>query len=143
MRKSQKYYWKACKPVEIATATGKDIITKYYSLCRDEPKFQVEYKIGEFVYPIFPGSKLCIFETLKQANAFAEDYRSVVFKVEVINPTDIVFLSGSTSEMEDLWNRIKKDRKFVDLLMRPPEGTLQCDAVKLVTEERSFNCRFI
>lgn len=91
-------------------------------------KWTVQYKIGEFVYPNIPQSKLFVYDNFRDALDYARFDKDLVFEVEVINPTRIFKFPSMNEVYSDFWNKQKVNHHF----MMESYNTYVCDAVKLV-----------
>jgi hypothetical protein len=116
------YYYKVVKTVG----------DKYYS-CNDT-EHSIEYKLGEFVQPKLVGSRLFVFECIKDAKRFAYDLR--VFLVECTNPRQFKLRARNSLRFDIFWDCIAANGVglgYEDLGISP-EGTYVCDSVKLIKE---------
>jgi hypothetical protein len=92
--------------------------------------FAVQYKIGEFVYPVFEKSKLYVFNSLFFAHQFgfttSGEYK--IYSCEVINPSphSLVCDWSYVSQFHDFWKN--EDRIYKGI---SPYATVMCDTVKL------------
>ena len=101
-------------------------------------KFAITYKLNSWVEPILSGSKLMVFDSLKNAQDFMVSWGSYIYECEVKNPSKKgIFVEGTPDIYEDI-NIIldlkNKKKKFSHLLQKPIKGTVFCDAVKLIGE---------
>jgi hypothetical protein len=88
----------------------------------------VQYKVGEFVTPKLPNSKLMVFKYLKHAIAFKQE-DELIFRCEVINPKKgkSVCWAGYFLSVKEFWE-LNLNKKVA------PTGTYFVDAVKLMSE---------
>jgi hypothetical protein len=105
---------------------------------RDFKSWSVQYKIGEFVTPQQPNSKLYVFKTLEDAKYFVRHFgqeRFHIYSCEVKNPSKNILLVWYSNiyDFKRLWNNIKNKKKYKHLVSNHiPENTVMCDAVKLL-----------
>ena len=116
-------------------------VGRLYSYCHadlffmqdnDRKYITVEYKAGEFVGPNIIGTKLYVFDSLKNAKNFAGmSSNQEIWECEVINPNKVKYLAYVTRNcILDFW-KAKKNHKKTDWKKECPFGTIACDAVKL------------
>ena len=126
-----KYYYKV---------VGRDlcscVVGQFFN--RSRPSFCVQYKVGEFVKPKIPHTKLMIFETYRQAQNFSSSYNRI-FKVEAKNVKRVgIFLDiWSTSFNKDISKMLKlkkQKKKYTHLMYQTIKGTLFASEIKLIRE---------
>lgn len=103
-------------------------------------EYSVRYKVGEFVEPTLPGSKLFVFNNIMSAERFAFCHKEhEVFKVEVTNPIEykgVVYRIND--DIAKFWAKdfakCKEMKGFplnLNYQLIPP-NTCLCDSIKLV-----------
>jgi hypothetical protein len=98
----------------------------------------VIYKLGEFVYPKLPGSKLYVFDNLASADNFFRHhrYRYDIYACEIKNPSKNVILTNwdCPYRIINMWKKRQMKKKYshythdCDIY----SGSVMCDAVKLI-----------
>lgn len=116
-----------------------DLSSAYIGSISNGSKLQVYYKLNDWVEPHIKGSKLMVFDSLKSAEEFMTVYGwgSRIYRCEVKNPSKKgIFIKGNYQLVNQLLKVLSlrsKKKKFTNLLDTPAfEGTIFCDAVKLV-----------
>ena len=112
-----------------------------YCSCRlgCDPKWAVEYKVGEFVSPKI--GKVFIFDSLANAQAFRSGQNELIFEVEAEGVSkEGVFvdtISGFNGvNWVDMWEEFRLTKiSFIDNDKAFPDGTLFADSVKLIVEK--------
>lgn len=101
--------------------------------------FSVVYYTEEWTAPVKEGTRLFCFDSLESAKYFIR-YRFrkseiKIYECEVKNPGIPKFLSSSLSAtyFNKFWNS-KKKKKSAEWKKRAPEGTVSCDAIRLIKE---------
>lgn len=97
--------------------------------------YSINYKIGKFVKPNLPASKLFVFNNIVCAKDFAQCTGQHVFKVEVINPVESSFrlIPKISGNLEKYWRTgfiLPNQGSY----LVAPDGTVLCDEVKLLEE---------
>lgn len=96
----------------------------------------IKYNIGEWTHPIIKKTKLFVFNNLEDAKNLIkrEKYGYSIYECEVINPKE--YGPVNIGNTEDLLKAIKQKKKYRHLINRCdlPNGTIFCDAVKLIRE---------
>jgi len=104
-------------------------------------RFIVQYKIGEWVYPNIPKTRLMVFKNLNRAQIFSNS-SSIIFTCLVKNPSSkSIFVPliqcDSVNEFLQKWNELRKKqlqhKKHVNT-QRIPKGTMFVSAVKLLKQ---------
>ena len=124
------------------------VVSNQMSSARERGRLEVQYKVGEFVYPAVEHCKLFVFDNLKDAQEFAAYYESI-YECEVINPTSstrsmLGYMHWCCDSMliEKVWKLIAHKKKYMYLInenhtmlngtREVPKSTVFADAVKLV-----------
>ena len=106
---------------------------------------RVEYKIGEWAYPLIPFSRLFVFSDYFHARKFAGMYgknRGIkIFECEAKEPEEIKCISASFVEYEKFWEKMG-ECSATDFLNETRHlictsslaGTRVCSAAKLIKE---------
>jgi len=114
----------------------------------------LKYEINEWTYPTIKGSKLFVFDTIENAMEFLHTNmnlkyqfstfsifdRGTIWMCEVHNPSKNGIVADSLRNnwqtVIKAWKLRKYKKRFKHLvhLIRPPNGTLFVDAVKLIKE---------
>jgi len=96
------------------------------------------YRLGKWVTPYIPYSKLFVFDTLEHAESFrGRHVRSqVIYEVVVKNPIrikKICYWSTSNIKLKHFWKMRKNKKRCEHVVIIPAlPGTVGCDAVKLL-----------
>lgn len=107
---------------------------KLYSCIADF--YGIEYRVGEFVSPKIPGSKLYVFDNLNDAKWFFGDYDEfrALYECEVINPTKATKIASPFFSDFKLYWENREAFRAVSSEKEPLLGTWECDSVRLVRE---------
>jgi len=103
-----------------------------------DKKLSVHYKINDWTIPNFPGSKLMVFSDIEYAKNFKYilGWGNHIYTCEVKNPNKKgMFLRADLNLPRIFFKTLalkNKKKKFSHLLRDPIEGTIFCDAVKLI-----------
>jgi hypothetical protein len=100
-------------------------------------KGRIEYYIARWVYPRVPHSKLFVFDSIENARRAAIPSRHRIYKCEVKNPQGIKYIAPfyNYNHVKLFWKLKHSKKKFSHLQCTSngvPQGTLICDAVKLI-----------
>ena len=103
-------------------------------LCSLNAQHIVRYKIGEWVSPVIPNSKLFVFDTLENVRLYADKFSypyKCIFQCEVKNPVRVKRIPFSLEDVYQFWiKRLAKKRNI--MTMPAPKGTLLVDKVKIL-----------
>jgi hypothetical protein len=124
-------YYKVCY------FTPKHIYSYNFRPTLDHTKFglSLEYKIGEWTYPIIPNSRLYCFKFIDDAYHFRNlnNTDNFVYKCEVKNPARLIKYIGSVADPEKavkFW-KSKKNKEHC-IWENIPQGTYTASAIKLI-----------
>lgn len=93
--------------------------------------FRVQYKIGEWTYPVISNTRLFLFRFLSDAEHFKNgDYNWLIYSCHAKNVAKVNKLSY-ISDIEYFWKLKKKHRKLYNYILAP-NGTYSCSAIKLI-----------
>lgn len=99
----------------------------------------LEYKVGEWVYPKIKNSNLFCFGDLLHAHRYIsygdelEDHTQI-FRCEVLNPSSKGYWTGTSFDMDSLLEYIARGEKEDISSHSLVEGTVFCDAIRLLEE---------
>jgi hypothetical protein len=117
----------------------------YHSALIDAPELAVDYVVGEWVYPKLTGTPLLVYGERQPALDFvAASPHYAVFVCEVIKPRATTVMPDMTCEemrahqdrVVEAWHTAMDvtngSGRLVPGLTLAPDGTVVCDAVKLL-----------
>lgn len=103
--------------------------------------FVVQYKVGEWVFPKVPSSKLMVFNKLSNAKYFLDNYRhngGVIYECEIGRIFQQAMFFRHVYSLDfihtyDKYLKLKKQHRNVsNLFAEPPTGTVFTNKVKLI-----------
>lgn len=101
-----------------------------------ESGLSIRYSIGDWTYPKVKRTKLFVFKDLQAARNLVGRDKSYysIYSCEVKNPKDYGPVNINNTEV--LLEAIKNKKKYKHLINMKsvPDGTIFCDAVKLIEE---------
>lgn len=93
----------------------------------------IEYKIGKFVKPTLPNSKLFVFNSLQKAKRFCSSLcDECIYKCEVKNPSIPKYMCRTIEHIQEFWIQRKNHKKISKIAGTILSGTIFCDEVKLL-----------
>ena len=93
----------------------------------------LEYKIGEWTFPIVQSSRLFVFDSLEHAQMFAMKSEKI-FSCHVISPRPAKFMCSFVIDFPKFWKGRKKGiRGFAR------DGTLFCKGVRLLQQQPNLS----
>lgn len=123
---------------KVVSSDLKSVVAKNYYL-------SVQYKIGEWVRPNIAYTDLMVFENLRSAKIFMDEYQDQrLFECYIKNPRKTgIFCHwlhvryGITTplQIEKMISIKKKKKKYTNLIKdKIPKGTIFCSSIKLLKE---------
>lgn len=97
----------------------------------------IKYSLGEWTFPKIKGSKLFVFEDLNLARKYANFCcQKILYECEVKNPKEKG--PASSYHIFEILKAIRQKKKYSHLInyKNVPDGTIFCDAVKLIERVR-------
>lgn len=98
--------------------------------------WQVQYKVGQLIYPNVKNTKLLAFSTLQQAAHFQFRYKfieSIIYKCYVLNPKKSGPIAGMNN-IDKIWQLYQHKQKYTHITNPAPSGTLWCEAIQLIEQ---------
>lgn len=109
--------------------------SEFYSAVDNQ--YAIKYEIGKTVFPTITGSKLFVFNTLRDALYWVGNSDCFIFKVECDNVQMLeemveVCWNLPAIDLKIFWDNQVNLEEYEDAIAETPDGTVGCDSLRLV-----------